>query len=194
MRLSDKEFRAMDSPLRRFLQRRLEMPVFRLLGLKEENQDILEIGCGNGYGATLLMRLKPKSYVGIDLMPEMIELARKRENLPNAEFLVMDAVDLSRFADDSKDVVVMFGILHHIAQWREVLKECQRVLKPGGRLFLEEPNGTYVILWDKIFNWGHPDEGAFSWRQFEEHLHSVGFTVHRRLGIWLFRSYGLEKK
>ncbi|MGD0384098.1 MAG: class I SAM-dependent methyltransferase [Thermoguttaceae bacterium] len=193
MRLSDQEFRAMDTPLRRFLQRRMEFPVFRLLGLRKQNQDILEIGCGNGYGAALLMRLKPKSYVGVDLMPEMIELARKQPNLVNAAFLAMDAADLSFFPDGSKDVIVIFGILHHIPQWRQVLKECHCVLKSGGRLFLEEPNAAAIKLWDAIFKWEHPELGLFTWREMEEHLRSVGFVIRHRLGIRLFRSYCVEK-
>ena len=55
--------------------------------------------------AILLSQLRLRSYVGIDLMPEMIELARQRR-LPNAEFLVVDAANLNYFPDASKDVVV----------------------------------------------------------------------------------------
>lgn len=74
MRLTDSEFRGMNTDIRRFFQRRLEYLVFQWLGLKGADQDILEIGRGSGYGAVLLMQLEPKSYVGIDLMTEMIEL------------------------------------------------------------------------------------------------------------------------
>jgi ubiquinone/menaquinone biosynthesis C-methylase UbiE len=80
--------------------------------LTGQEGDILEIGCGSGYGAVLLSELRPKSYVGIDLMPEQIALAHQRR-LPNAEFMVQDAAQLP-FADESKDVVVIFGVLHHI--------------------------------------------------------------------------------
>src|SRR3972149_1485423 len=194
MRLTEQEFRAMNSPLRWFIQRNLELPVFRLLGLKDENQDILEIGCGSGYGAVLLASLKPKSSVGVDLMPEMIELPRQRVKLANAEFLAVDAADLSRFPDGSKDVVVIFGILHHIPKWREIIKESHRVLRSGGKLFVEEPNRTAVKFWDLIFHWNHPEEGLFTWREFENHLLSTGFTIRRRMGIWLLRSYCVEKK
>jgi len=65
----------MNSPLRRFFHRRIEFPLFRLVGLRVEGQDVLEVGCGTGYGAELLAKLGPRSYLGVDLMPEMIELA-----------------------------------------------------------------------------------------------------------------------
>ncbi len=91
MRLCDQELRAMNSPLRRFFHRRIEFPLFRLVGLRVEGQDVLEVGCGTGYGAELLARLGPKSYLGVDLMPEMIELANRRQ-IPGCEFVVGDAV------------------------------------------------------------------------------------------------------
>ncbi len=89
---------------------------------------------------------------------------------------------------------MIFGILHHIPVWRKVLEECHRVLRGEGRVFLEEPSGAAVKLWDSIFHWGHPEEGRFSWRDFEDHLTQIGFAVKRRLGVGLFRSYCIEKK
>lgn len=192
MRLTDTEFRGMNTAVRRFVQRRLEFPVFRRLGLTGRDQDILEIGCGSGYGAVLLTKFQPKSYVGIDLMPEMIELAKQR-GLSSAEFLVMDAADLRHFADASKDVVVIFGILHHIPVWRRVLEECHRVLRPGGKMFLEEPGARAVRIWDFFFRWNHPKEALFSRRELEEQLRAAGFTLARRIGVPGFWSYCVRK-
>jgi short-subunit dehydrogenase len=90
MRLSPIEFQAMNNAVRRWLQRTVEFPLFKSIGLEHTNQDILEIGCGSGYGAVLLSSLQPKSYVGVDLMPEQIALAQARQ-LPNATFMVQDA-------------------------------------------------------------------------------------------------------
>ena len=90
--------------------------------------------------ATLLLsRLKPKSYLGIDLMPEMIDLALKRKDVPHADFRLMDAADMRQIADAGKDAVVIFDILHHIPRWREVLSECSRVLRPAGRFSSRNP-------------------------------------------------------
>lgn len=78
----------------------------------------------------------------MDLMPEQIALAQNRR-LANAESLIRDAADLSCFVDESKDVVMIFGILHHVPVWREVIHEIRRLLKPGGKLFVEEPEGRF---------------------------------------------------
>ena len=64
MKLSTPEFRAMQSIPRKLGQRFFEMPMFRQMGLDLQNKDVLEIGCGSGYGAYLLNQLQPKSYIG----------------------------------------------------------------------------------------------------------------------------------
>ena len=161
--------------------------------MKATGQDILEVGCGVGYGAVLISTLHPRSYVGIDLMPEMIDLAKKQSGLENAEFCVMDAADMGEFPDQSRDVVVIFDILHHIPEWRQVLRECHRVLRVGGKLFLEEPSATAIRLWDTIFHWNHPTDALFSRRELEDRLREVGFVINRRLPVLPFRMYRLEK-
>ena len=155
MKLSTVEFRAMQSLPRKLGQRFFEMPMFKRMGLNLRDKDVLEIGCGSGYGAYLLSALNPKSYIGLDVMEEQVQLAHK--NYPQFEFLILDAEDLSRFPASSKDVVIIFGVLHHIPNWRKAIDEVVRVLKPGGSLFLEEPRGVDIKIFDAFFRWGHPN-------------------------------------
>lgn len=175
MRLSNIEFKAMNNAARRALQRTVEFPLFKRMGLTGQECAILEIGCGSGYGGVLLGKLRPKSYVGIDLMPEQIALAHQRR-LPNAEFMVQDAAQL-RFTDESKDVVVIFGVLHHIPVWRKVVSEIYRVLRPGGRFFVEEPDGAVVAKFDRVFAWGHAPDALFLLSDFERFLQATGFAL-----------------
>lgn len=187
MRLSKREFHAMNNPLRRALQKHVELPIMRSLGLEVEGADVLEIGCGSGYGAVLLHELGPRSYAGIDVMDEQIALARRRD-LPGYEFSVMDASDLGSFEAGSRDVIVIFGILHHIPPWRRVVQECHRVLRPGGVMMLEEPDIESVRAWDRVFRWGHPAGSGFSFGELDRHLHETGFTVtaRRRVPAFVF--------
>jgi SAM-dependent methyltransferase len=168
----------MNNPLRRLAQRRVEFPTLRRMGLEAAGKDVLEIGCGSGYGAVLLSSLRPRSYVGIDLMPEQIELAR-RIGLRDAEFHVMDATDLAAFEDASKDLVVIFGILHHIPGWPRVLGETRRVLREGGEIFLEEPSEFLIRPWDRLFKWGHPGDAQFGLSALELALERAGFALER---------------
>lgn len=192
MKLSDKEFKAMGTPLRRTLQRTVEYPNFVRMGLQAQDSDILEIGCGSGYGASLLYKQHPRSYLGIDLMPEQLALA-ERLSLPGAEFRLADASDLGLVADQSKDLVVIFGVLHHIPEWRKVVSECGRVLRPGGRLFVEEPDGGFILGWERLFHWGHPDE-MLRLRQLEAALQQNGMQIQRKLYAFGFGVYAAKKE
>lgn len=177
MKLSDVEFRAMQSLWRKWGQTYFELPLFKRMGLDIKDKDVLEIGCGNGYGGYLLNQLGPKSYIGLDLMEEQVEIARRKYS--QYTYIVQDATDLSQFADASKDVVIIFGVLHHIPEWRKVLDEIARVLKPNGQLFLEEPRGVDVKFFDFLFRWGHPNSD-FGLKFVEEHLKSRGFKFQKQ--------------
>jgi len=177
MKLSNTEFRTMNAKLRKWGHKYFELPMFQQLGLDVKDKDILEIGCGNGYGGYLVNQLSPKSYIGLDIMEEQIEIAR--QSYSQYEFILQDATDLSRFAKASKDVVIIFGVLHHIPDWRKVIDEIARVLKPGGNLFLEEPRGADIKFFDFIFRWGHPDTD-FGLKVLEEHLKSHDFKFKKQ--------------
>lgn len=192
MRLSPIEFQAMNTAFRRWLQRTVEFPFFRSMGLSGTNQDILEIGCGSGYGAVLLASLQPKSYIGVDLMPEQIALAQARQ-LPNATFMVQDASDLGCCPDESKDVVVIFGVLHHIAPWREVIRQSYRILRRGGMLFAEEPDGQIFDVFERLFHWGHSLEALFRLEDFEQHLAQSGFGLLQKKYVLGFGFYAAKK-
>jgi SAM-dependent methyltransferase len=192
MRLTKLEFKSMNSAARRLLQRTIEFPLLRKMGLTAAQRDILEIGCGSGYGAALLATLSPRSYVGVDLMPEQIALAQKRQ-LAGAEFMIGDVTDTRFFLDASKDIVVIFGVLHHIPEWRAVIQACHRILRPDGQLFVEEPDGRMMAVVHRLLPDTHPKEAFFQLEELEAQLVTAGFTVFERRWAMGLGLYGARK-
>jgi len=98
----------------------------------KEKQKFLEIGCGNGAACKQIAKKYNLNVTGIDVDPEQIQNAIKDiEKIQNIQFFEGDSTNL-KFNDNEYDIVYSSGVLHHITNWKEVLKEINRVLKPKG--------------------------------------------------------------
>ena len=103
----------------------------------------LEIGCGEG--ANLHHLREPGAlYVGIDYSGAKTAFARRATD---AQTVTADATRLP-FADGAFDALLIRDVLHHIGDVDGVLREARRVLKPGGKLTLVEPNraAPFILL------------------------------------------------
>lgn len=187
------EFWAMNNPIRGLIQKYYEVPRLQRL-CRGQADAILEIGCGQGVGARILCdRFSPRKYVGVDLDPKMISRARKKgQALDNAEFFQGDASNLD-FDKESFDLVVDFGIIHHIPNWRDALTEVHRTLKTNGDFLFEELS---LETWEqgigrplkKILD--HPYDQMFGKQEFLDELKSLGFETEtyeeKPIGFYYF--------
>lgn len=105
--------------------------------------DVLDLGCGYGYGSELLSR-KAGSVTGLDYHAPAIEHNRSRHTAPNLRFVEHDANTPLPFPDSSFDLVVSSEVIEHIDRRRELLGEIVRVGRPGGYLILKTPNAVSV--------------------------------------------------
>ncbi len=62
MKLSLKEYDAMQSGWRKWINKHMEIGGFKAWGMDFTGKDILEVGCGSGYSASLITKDHPKSY------------------------------------------------------------------------------------------------------------------------------------
>ena len=103
---------------------------------------ILDYGCG--YGALgMYLSQRGAQVWGFDLSQVAIETANQaaqRYGLP-ARFEAMDAEELT-YADNFFDLVLGFGVLHHVIKYPRAGNHLFRILKPGGRALFHE------TLWD----------------------------------------------
>jgi SAM-dependent methyltransferase len=98
---------------------------------------VLDAGCGGG-GMPLSLAEEAHAVVGIDPAPRFtdagVRLARERQ-LPNLHFALADGMALP-FKDGAFDLVLSHAVIEHVADAPLYLRECARVLGPGGYVYL----------------------------------------------------------
>ena len=98
---------------------------------------VLDAGCGGG-GMPLSLAEHADEVVGIDPIDRFsqagVKLANER-GLRRLHFVRADGMALP-FADQSFDLVLSHAVIEHVADAPLYLRECRRVLRAGGRIFL----------------------------------------------------------
>lgn len=106
-----------------------------------EGKDVLDFGCGTGYGAARLAA-RGASIRGVDVSEEAIAHARATYARPGLSFERIARIEERPlpFADASFDVVLSFQVIEHVPDADAYLREVRRVLRPGGRFILATPD------------------------------------------------------
>jgi ubiquinone/menaquinone biosynthesis C-methylase UbiE len=110
----------------------------KLLG-DVKGKRILEIGCGGGQNSIVLAK-QGANVCGIDFSENQIAYAKalaKREKV-HVDFWVSDMQDLSRFSDNSFDIVLTTVSLLYVENLHKTMSEVNRVLKGGGVFVFSE--------------------------------------------------------
>lgn len=129
--------------------------VSEFLGPEKTSSDIVcvDLACGTGEISMLVAKTFPASSVrGIDLTPNMIELAKQNaegKGYGDIKFEVGDMTNLTvnGIKDNSVDVVTGGYAIRNAPDLRVALKEIHRIIKPGGRAaFLDFSRSANPIL------------------------------------------------
>ena len=183
MKVNKIEFWLMNNPVRAFIQEKIQIKQFRKSSSLRPDKVVLEIGCGNGTGAALIKKyFSPKEIYAIDIDQRMIDLANKNHSAPFIHFETGDVSQL-RFETNQFDAVFDFGVIHHISNWKDCLRELKRVLKPGGELIIEDLSietfsGLFGWIIRKIFK--HPYEQMYTRKDFITYLDTIGFHIVKK--------------
>ena len=109
---------------------------------------ILEIGCGPG---TILDYLPDCEYVGFDISPRYVEMARKR--FPRAQFICESVSRFSLEKPQQFDAVLAFGVVHHLDDQAatRLFQIAHDALKSGGKLVTFD--GVFTADQSPIARW-----------------------------------------
>lgn len=122
-----------------------------------KNQRILEVGAGEcSYLYYFLKKTKPKQFILQDIFPDRMKYAIKYMGYEKTEFIGSNVLKLP-IKDNSIDLCMAFGLLHHIPNIDDALVEIARVLKPGGNFIFRDPWMGNPAIWLK-YRFSHKSE------------------------------------
>jgi SAM-dependent methyltransferase len=110
--------------------------VYQRLAPRCAGRDVLEAGCGEGYGADLIAGVA-RRVVAVDY--DETAVAHVRTRYARVQVMQANLAELP-LPDASVDVVVNFQVIEHLWDQPQFVRECARVLRPSGLLMVSTPN------------------------------------------------------
>lgn len=194
MLLNPFERRLISGNLRRLVVRKYDIPRFQRLGAALQGQQVLEIGCGHGYGVEAAYELLGAKVVhAFDPDPRLVAATRQAMTRagrfsarPPARLWQGEATSIPA-ADASYDAVLSLQVLHHVEDWRGAVQEVARVLRPGGSFLMAESLIGFLEH-PVLGRWmDHPSSDRFDRTELENELQRCGLEIvgHRGRGKWM---------
>jgi SAM-dependent methyltransferase len=152
-----------------------------------EGEVVVDLGSGGGLDVFLAaQKVGPTGKaIGIDMTPEMIDLARRNaekgndgKGYPNVEFHLA-TIDKLPLADNSVDCVISNCVINLAPDKPAVFREIARVLKPGGRLAVSDialKRDLPAELGDNVMAYVGCIAGAISIDEYKKGLSEAGFS------------------
>ena len=174
--------------LRGYRVRRTHLELLQLI--PSQNQLILDAGCGPGtYG--IMLAQGGNHVVGVEISPESIVVAKERATKRGVRFSPVTG-DLERlpFKHKTFDICICGWVLHHFPNTDAAVAELSRVLKPGGKIALTEPNESNIVVrfsrfiegltimrgWILRAGWDSPNRTIHRHSDYIQALERHGFT------------------
>lgn len=108
------------------------------------DDDVIDIGCHKGEMTRYFPTLTDGQVVGVDISVRAIRDAAFAKPRTRIQWYAAEAEALP-FEDDSFDVAILAEILEHVPDVAAVLREAERVVRPGGRVVISVPRDALAI-------------------------------------------------
>jgi len=135
----------------------------------QQARKVLDLGCGTGNNCLELRELYPQlEMYGVDLM----------EKSAAPDFLAYTQLDLDRCAlpypDNFFDAILLTHVIEHLRFPLSLGDEINRVLKPGGKIYVEAPNWTTMFV--PSFGYKRKQHSPFNF--FDDPTHLKPWSKH----------------
>lgn len=119
-------------------------------GLKPDDY-LIDVGCGSGRLAKPLAEYLTGKYLGIDVVPDLVDYARRLVTRRDWRFEVAEGLKIPD-GDQQADMVCFFSVLTHLLHEESFvyLREAKRVLKPGGKIVASFLDFRIASHWDSF--------------------------------------------
>jgi SAM-dependent methyltransferase len=156
----------------------LELAVPWIAGHLRPGDRVLDVAGGAGAHASRLVRAAGVTVVGVDIAEGMVRQRLEDELLPWNAVGDMEALP---FATGAFDAAIVIACLHHIPHPAPALAELFRVLRPGGRVFSQDPNSLRARHGPvPVDGFAHEFRVSVGW--LAEQLADAGFVVEEVRG------------
>lgn len=108
-----------------------------------KGKEVLDVGCGVGYGSSYLLLKGAKRVIGVDASQEAIKLAKANFERTGLEFASSDATALP-FKENTFDIVTCIGMIDHVDNPERVVSESWKTLRPGGYFLCGAINREFI--------------------------------------------------
>ena len=146
-----------------------------------KGHNVIDLGCGSGAFTRRFFKDAQAACFGQDISPGVIRAAKELDQ--KTVYLVGD-VENTSFGDETFDVIVCGGVLHHVPNKEKMLKEIRRILKKGGYFLSYDPNLSNPFMWFYKDFWAKlsskllqtKNEQLFTVNQIQDVLGKEGFS------------------
>jgi 2-polyprenyl-3-methyl-5-hydroxy-6-metoxy-1,4-benzoquinol methylase len=112
--------------------------IYKFFAAYARDADVLDAGCGTGYGTSILAEAAAKSVLGVDIDRRNIRFARKHYRRANLTFEI-ENIEKLNFLDGSFDLVVASNSVEHLHHPDVFVQRLRSLLRPDGIAIIAVP-------------------------------------------------------